>query len=200
MASGDDNPVLQFVDLVLYDLAFGGPMFVGRRAGAAAPGRVMIQSGEEGRRELALPDLSSPKSVETFVAELQAYVSDVHNAPMPACPAESHDHALVCRSADGAVRWECPNAEWSSPIGEYDERNWPPTDLDGENIPDRAMTRIGRRDIDALREALPERRKDGWVIRVGVWPVTDEGAAQLREIAAPVAVEVYPQPGRWYAA
>jgi hypothetical protein len=199
MASGDNNPVLQFVDLVLCDLAFGGPMYVGRRAGAAPRGRVMIQSGEE-RCELTLPDLSSQKSVETFVAELQAYVSEVHSAPVPACPVESHDHALVCRSADGAVRWECPDAEWSSPIGEYDERNWPPTDLDAEDIPGRAMTRIGRRDIDALRESHPERRKDGWVICVGVWPMTDDVAAQLRDIAAPVAVEVYPQPGRWYAA
>ena len=31
MTSSDDDPVLQFVDLVLYDLAFGGPMYVGRR-------------------------------------------------------------------------------------------------------------------------------------------------------------------------
>ncbi|MGO9959649.1 MAG: hypothetical protein ACLP50_27355 [Solirubrobacteraceae bacterium] len=200
MTCGDDDPVLEFVDLVLYDLAFGGPMYVGRRLGAAAPGRVMIQSGEEGRREFALPDLSSPKSVETFVASLQAHAGDVHNAPVPACPVDSHDHALVCRSADGGVRWECPDVEWSSPIGEYDERNWPPADLDAEEIPDRAMTRIFRRDIDALREGHPERRKDGWVIRVGVWPMTDTVIAQLREIAAPVAVEVYPQPGRWYAA
>lgn len=200
MTSGDDDPVLQFVDLVLYDLAFGGPMYVGRRPGAAAPGRVMIQSGEEGRRELALPDLSSAESVLTFVADLQAHVSDVHNAPVPACPVDSHDHALMCRSTDGAVRWVCPDAEWSSPIGEYDERNWPPTDLDAENIPDRTMTRIFRRDIDALREAHSERREDGWVIRVGVWPMTDAVGAQLREIAAPIAVEVYPQPGQWYAA
>ena len=90
MTSGDDDPVLQFVDLVLYDLAFGGPMYVGRRPGLAAPGRVMIQSGEEGRRELALPDLSSAESVLAFVADLQAHVSDVHNAPVPACPVDSH--------------------------------------------------------------------------------------------------------------
>lgn len=200
MASGDDLAVLEFVDLVLYDLAFGGPMYVGRRPGGAEPGRVMIQSGEEGRRELALPDLSSPKSVETFVAELQAHVSDVHNTPVPACPVDSHDHALVCRSDEGAVRWECPDAGWSSPIGEYDERNWPPADVDAEEALDRAVTRIFRRDIDALREGHPERRKDGWVLCVGVWPMTDAVAAQLREIAAPVAVEVYPQPGQWYAA
>jgi hypothetical protein len=56
----------------------------------------------------------------------------------------------------------CPNAEWSSPIGEYDERNWPPADLDADDIPDRAMNRIFRRDINALREAHPERREDGW--------------------------------------
>jgi hypothetical protein len=200
MAPGDDDPVLQLVDLVLYDLAFGGPMYVGRRPGAAAPGRVMIQSGEEGRREFALPDLSSPRSVETFVAELQAHISDVHNTPVPACPVDSHNHALLCRAGDSAVRCVCPNAEWSSPIGEYDERNWPPADLDAEDVPDRAMDRIFRRDIDALREAHHERLKDGWVIRAGVWPMTDAVTAQLREIAAPVTVEVYLQPGQWYAA
>jgi hypothetical protein len=162
MTFGDDDPALQFVDLVLHDLAFGGPVYVGRRPGAAAAGRVMIQSGEEGRRELALPDLSSPESVETFVADLQAHVSDVHNALVPACPVDSHDHAVVCRSADGAVRWVCPDAEWCSPTGECDERNWPPTDLDAEEIPDRTMTRIFRRDIDVLREAHPERRR-GWL-------------------------------------
>jgi hypothetical protein len=43
MAPADDDAVLQFVDRVLYDLAFGGPMYVGRRPGAV-PGRVMIQS------------------------------------------------------------------------------------------------------------------------------------------------------------
>jgi hypothetical protein len=30
--------------------------------------------------------------------------------------------------------------------------------------------------------------------------MTDEVAAQLREIAAPVAVEVYPHAGGWYPA
>ena len=153
----------------------------------------MIQSGEEGRRELALPDLSSPKAIERFVAELQAHISDPQRTNA-ACPLDSHNHALVCRSGDGAVRWVCPNAEWSSPIGEYDERNWPPADLDADDIPHRAMNRICRRDIDALREAHPERRADGWVIRVGSWLMTNAVTAQLREIAAPVAVEVYPTP------
>jgi hypothetical protein len=44
----------------------------------------------------------------------------------------------------------------------------PPADLDGEDVADRAMTRISRRDIDELREADPERREDGWIIRIGV--------------------------------
>jgi hypothetical protein len=94
MAPADDDAVLQFVDRVLYDLAFGGPMYVGRRPGAV-PGRVMIQSGEEGGREFALADLSSPKSVERFVAELQAHISDVHNKPVPACAVDSHNHGAV---------------------------------------------------------------------------------------------------------
>jgi hypothetical protein len=129
MVPADADQVLQFVDLVLFDLAVGGPTYVGRRPGAAAPGRMMIQSGEEGRREFALPDLSSLASVETFV-ELQAHISDVHNTPVPACPVDSRNHALVCRSGDSAVRWVCSDAEWSSPIGDYDERNWPPADLE----------------------------------------------------------------------
>ena len=147
-----------------------------------------------------LPDLSSPQSVQRFVAELQAYVSDVHDTQVPGCRVDSHSHTLVCQCGDGELRWVCPNAQWSSRIGDYDERNWPPDNLDAGDIPDRAMNRIVRRDIAALREALRERREDGWVIRIGVWPMTDAVTAQLREIAAPVAVEVYPQPGEWYAA
>jgi hypothetical protein len=200
MAVTDRDPVLQLVDLVLYDLACGGPMYVGRRPGAGAPGRVMIQSGEEGRREFTLPDLASPGSVVTFVAGLQAHVTSVHGAPVPVCPVHRHDHALACRVDDDEVRWVCPLGEWSSPIGEYDERNWPPVDVGSEAAADRAMTRISRRDIDALREAFPERRGDGWIVRIGAWPLTDAVVTHLSEIAAPVAVEVYPQPGRWHAA
>ena len=177
-------------------------MYVGRRLGAAGPGRVMIQSGEEGRHEFALPDLASPGSVLSFVAELQAHVSgsDVHDTLVPACPVASHEHALACSCADGEVLWVCPDGQWSSPIGEYDERNWPPVDLDSEDVADRAITRISRRDIDELRVVIPERRDDGWVLCIGVWPMTDAVVTQLRDIAAPVAIEVFPQPAQWYAA
>ena len=58
---------------------------------------------------------------------------------------------------------------------------------------------ISRREIDEVREALPERREDGWVIRIGVWPMSDALTDRLRETTAPIALEVYPQPGQWYA-
>lgn len=114
---------------------------------------------------------------------------------------DEHDHALACLAVVGGVAsWVCPGGAWSCPIGEYDESNWPPTDLDAEDVPDRVINRILRRDIKELREAHPERREDGWVILAGVWPMTDAVIARLSEIAAPVGVEAYPQPGQSYAA
>jgi hypothetical protein len=183
---------------VLVDLALPDGMFVGRRVGASAPGKVLIQSGEEGRYELTLPDIASLDSVEEFVSRLQAHVSTVYGKPVPTCPV--HDHPLVCRAVGGAVSWMCPDGDWRSPIGEYDEHNWPPADLDAEGVPDAVIRRIARRDIDEVRELHPERREDGWVVHVGVWPMSDSLTDRLREAAAPIAVEVHPQPGQWYAA
>lgn len=194
----EPEPVLAFVDRVLLDLALPEEMFVGRRIGAGDSGEIVIQSGEEGRYQLSLPDITSVASVEAFVSRLQAHVSAVYGTPVPACPL--HDHALACRSVDGSLSWFCPVDAWRSPIGEYDERNWPPTDLTAETVPDAVFRRLSRRAIDELREALPERREDGWVIRIGVWPISDAQIDRLRDAAAPIAVEVYPQPGRWYAA
>lgn len=75
MGPRKDDRRLRFVDTVLYDLAFGGGIDGGvgvmRRPGAGAPGMVVIQSGEEGRHELALPDVAIPDAIVRFVAELQ---------------------------------------------------------------------------------------------------------------------------------
>lgn len=111
-----------------------------------------------------------------------------------------HTHSLECRAfGDGPV-WVCPDGEWRSPIGQYDELDWPPADLDAVTVPDRVFDRLSRRDVREVREASGERRSGRWIVCIGVWPMSDALTARLREIAAPVEVEVYPQPGQWWAA
>lgn len=77
MAGNDRAAVLEFVDLVLGDLRLRDRMFVARRPQAGESGTVVIQSGEEGSCRLALPQLGSVSSVETFVARVQAHLAEV---------------------------------------------------------------------------------------------------------------------------
>ena len=76
----------------LGDLAPRGGMYVARRAAEGDAETVVIQTGEEGRHRVRLPDLSSPSSVEQFMAEAQAHLEQVFARPLPRCPL--HDHAL----------------------------------------------------------------------------------------------------------
>lgn len=81
-----------------------------RRPGAGAPGMVVIQSGEEGRHELALPDVAVPDAIVRFVAELQAHVIDVQGDELrPACPERPHTHFLACQAFDDEILWVCPD-------------------------------------------------------------------------------------------
>lgn len=204
MGPRKDDRRLRFVDTVLYDLAFGGGIDGGvgvmRRPGAGAPGMVVIQSGEEGRHELALPDVAIPDAIVRFVAELQTHVIEVQGELRPACPKHPHAHPLACGAIDDEILWVRPDGGWRGPIGQYDELNWPPTDLGAEIVPDRVFNRLARREIEEFREAHGERRDGRWVVCVGVWPMSDEITTRLRQIAAPVDIEVYPQPGQWHAA
>jgi hypothetical protein len=198
VTDSSDQPVLDFVDAVLGDLMLRGHMFVGRRPDAGGPGMVIIQSGEEGRYELALPDLASPTSIEAFVARIQAHLAEVFGVPVPACPV--HAHSLPCRAGFDGASWVCPDGEWSSPVGEYEERNWPPPDLSGADIASAVAKRLSRRAITGVRTVDAYLVEDGWVVLIGVWPLSDALTAQLREAAAPFAVEVRPEPGQWFAA
>lgn len=201
VTSGKDDEHLRFVDTILYDLAFGGGIDGGfsvrRWPGADTPGKVVIQSGRDGPHELPLPDMAVPDAVARFVAELQALVIDVQDGEFrPACPEHSDRHPLECRSVDGDVLWVCPDGHWRCPIGEYDEFNWPPRDLDDETVPGRVFDRLQRRHIEELH-SVDGHRPVGRV-RVAVWPLTDELIARLQQIAAPVELEVYPEPGQWW--
>lgn len=53
------DPVFELVDGVLRDLGSGEPMFVGRRPEVGESATVVIQTGEEGRYRLAVPDAGS---------------------------------------------------------------------------------------------------------------------------------------------
>jgi hypothetical protein len=203
VGAGEDDERLRFVDTVLYDLAFGGGITGGvgvmRRPAEDAPGLVMIQSGEEGRLELALPDLTVPDTIVAFVGELQAHVIEVQGEPRPDCPSHPSAHALACRAVADEILWVCPEGDWRCPLGQYDELNWPPADLGAEIVPGRVFDRLARRKIPEFRAAHGERRDGRWIVCIGVWPMSDTIVARLGEIAAPVDVEVYPEPGQWWA-
>jgi hypothetical protein len=190
MAGNDRSAVLEFVDLVLGDLRLRDRMFVARRPEAGESRTVVIQSGEEGRCRLTLPQLGSVSSVETFVARVQAHLAGVYGRPVPRCPL--HDHALVGKVCGDDVEWVCPEGAWRCAVGEYEERTWPPSGLDGGNMAAALSSRLGRRGIVGVRRVGVTRRAGGWVASLGVWPMSDALTEQLRAAAAPVAVDVQP--------
>ncbi len=108
MKEPERDPVLRLVDLVLGDLAVRSAMFVGRRPQDGDSESFVIQTGEEGRHRVRLPDLDSRKAIEMFVAAAQHYLEEVLGAPVPRCP--EHDHALVGTNESGSITWTCPEA------------------------------------------------------------------------------------------
>ncbi len=86
MSDAASDDVLELVDVVLGDLALRGRMFVGRRPEAGDATAVVIQTGEEGRHRLALPESGSGESIEAFMADAQAHLGEVFGQPVPHCP------------------------------------------------------------------------------------------------------------------
>lgn len=116
MNTPTDGTTLAFVDRVLEDLQWQDGMFVGRRLDAAEPGVAVIQSGEEGRYRVALPDLGSIDSVWNFVEAVQSHLTQLYGRPVPACPL--HDHCLVFETqAVGLFEWGCPDVAWRCAVG-----------------------------------------------------------------------------------
>ena len=203
MDAEEDGQRLEFVDTVLYDLAFGGgidgAVSVRRWLGVDKPGMVVIQSGEDGRREFASPDFAIPDAVVRFVAELQAHVIEVQGELRPACPPHRQTHPLACRAVDGEIRWACPEGDWRCPVGQYDEFDWPPVDAGAETIHNRVFDRLRRRDIEELRGAGTRCSDGRRGVCIYVWPMSEDLTARLRQIAAPVDIEVIPEPEQWWA-
>jgi hypothetical protein len=191
MARADEDVVLEVVDRVLADLALRGRMFVGRRAEASDRATVVIQTGEEGRYRLRLPDLMAPETVEGFMADAQQHLGEIFGEPVPHCPV--HDHALLGKVTGAEIEWVCPDGAWRCPLGEYEERTWPP----GSQVPAGAVAaalvqRFERRGVTGWQRAGASLHDDVWVARVRVWPIDEALIDAIRRAAAPVEVSIEP--------
>jgi hypothetical protein len=63
------DPLMRLVDAVLGDVAVPTAMYVARRRGDGDAETFAIQTGEDGRFRLSLPDPVSDTSIEALVAE-----------------------------------------------------------------------------------------------------------------------------------
>jgi hypothetical protein len=182
--------VLELVDRVLRDLAPRDGMFVSRRDGEGDAGTVVIQTGEDGRYPLPMPDLSSGESIETFIEEAQRHLSQLFDRPLPRCPVHD-EHALTGRAAGQHVTWVCPHGAWRCPLGDYEELTWPPH-LDPGNMAAALCARLARRRITGWRQIGFSRRGGGWVAEVGLWPMDPRLMEQIAAAAAPIPVAFEP--------
>ena len=181
--------MLGLVDRVLGDLAVRGGMYLARRADEGDAETMVIQTGEEGRHRVRLPDLSSSSSVERFVAEAQAHLMQVFARPLPQCPL--HDHALRGVADGGTLAWVCPEGAWRCGLGEYEDRNWPPAiDERPGAVAQALVARFGRRGLDGWQSAGASVRDGVWVGRVRLWPMDESLIDQLREASAPIALQI----------
>jgi len=124
----EDDPRLALIDAVLHDLSLRSAMYVGRRREDGDADTFVIQTGEEGRHRLNIPDLNCDESIEAVVAEAQVHLQGILGAPVPLCP--RHDHALRARATNGTLTWVCPGGEWQCPLGDYEELTWPQLDVE----------------------------------------------------------------------
>jgi hypothetical protein len=192
--------VLEFVDRVLGDLALRGGMFVARRPEGGEPDTIVVQTGEEGRYRIAVPEPGTATALERFMADAQAYLSEVFGQPVPRCPL--HDHALIAQPGGREPSWVCPDGDARCAVGEYDELNWPPRrDDERGGVPSALVKRFARRGIAGWQRVGVSLRDGRWVARVRMWPVDADVVAQIRRATAPIEVEIEPgeepDPAAW---
>jgi hypothetical protein len=174
------------VDALLRDLSIPSGMFVARRASEEDSRTFVIQTGEDGRRRLPWPDLSSDESIESVAAEAQAHLGQVLGRPVPECPL--HEHALSVRVSGGALTWICPDGQWTAPLGEYEELRWPHFDV--RSLASVLSRRLERRGITGVVTAGVRPGVDGAVAEFGVEAVTDELREAIQKAAAPLPVSL----------
>jgi hypothetical protein len=181
------DPVLQMVDAVLRDLSVGSPMYVGRRSEAGDPQTFVIQTGEEGRFRLRLPDLTSDISIQTVAASAQAHIAEVLGVPVPLCP--RHDHSLAATVTQAHLMWLCPEREWQCGVGDYAELAWP--HFGGETLAPILAGRLRRRRVTGVVTIAVTRGERGPVAEFGVNEQTPELVRALRDAAAPLPIAIH---------
>ncbi len=186
------DPVLRLIDAVLGDLAVRSKLYIGRRREAGDNESFVIQTGEDGRLRLGLPDRASNASIEAVVAEAQAYVGDVVGAPVPLCP--QHQHALVGIAEHRRLTWVCPEDSWQCALGDYEELAWPQDDV--ASLAPILARRLKRRDVTGVITISVGRTNRGLVAEFGVAETGAELMQALRAAAAPLPVELHRQPHR----
>jgi hypothetical protein len=191
MGEPEHDPLLRLVDAVLIDLAVRSAMYVARRREDGDRDTFVIQTGEEGRFRLSLPDLDSDTSVEATVAEAQAHLGRVLDAPVPLCPL--HQHALVGAVANGMLTWVCPNGEWECALGDYEELTWP--QLDVRSLAPILSRRLQRRGtFPAVRSIGVTECGEQRVADFGLVEANDALLQVLAEVAAPLPMTAHESP------
>lgn len=186
------DAVLVLIDAVLVDLAVRSGMYVGRRREDGDNTTFVIQTGEEGRARLRLPQLSSDASVERMILDAQTHLGHTLGAPVPLCP--RHAHALVAACNNGQITWRCPSGEWACALGEYEERTWPQTDVASlAPILSRRLARRGT--FRAVRSISVVRSGERLVADFGIaGRLDDELLSPLEHVAAPLPVITHASP------
>jgi hypothetical protein len=84
----ETDPTLALIDAVLQYLSLRSAMYIGRRREHGEIRTFVIQTGEEGRHRLNLPDLKSDASIEAVVTEAwpQLDINDNNAVPAPVPP------------------------------------------------------------------------------------------------------------------
>jgi hypothetical protein len=153
---------------------------------------VVIQTGEDGRHELPAPSLEAPRTLELFIAAVQAHLREVYGRPVPLCP--EHSHPLLARVERPTIEWVCPDGTWSCPLGAYEESTWPPP-LGAGNLAAALCARLERRGVTGAHRVGFLERDGHRVAQVGIWPMSPAIIEAVTRAAAPIPVEIEPCEG-----
>lgn len=190
--AAEADPALRLIDDVLADLAVRAGMYVARRAADGDADTFVIQTGEDGRKRLPVPDLGSDRSIAAVVHQAQTHLGEVLQAAVPLCPL--HGHALVGTVSDRRLAWVCPDRKWRCELGLYETMTWPQRELGGDLAPV-LMRRVNRRGtFRAVRTIAVRQVGDELVADFGLTETTSELLEHLAAAADPLPIETHYSP------
>lgn len=167
-------------------------VFVGRRADEGDHRSFVVQTGEDGRWRVPLPDIDDPASVVECAERLQKLLTEIAGRPLPRCPLENHEHALRPGMVSGRLSWLCPESTWSCRVGDYLEASWPQASVSLAPLLMRRIQLRGLAGPDSGFRTLSISEKEARPVAViGVKHKTNALVAAFEAIAAPLPVEVH---------